>query len=50
MNLNDWLVIIGAGGVVAGCYLMSFPMGLIATGGIIFVIGLARMRGTHGPD
>lgn len=48
--MNDLLTFGGAGLVLVGCYLIAPAAALVAAGLIMVAIGLARMRGSYGPD
>jgi hypothetical protein len=47
---NDFLMFGGACFVLAGCYLITPALALVALGLILMAAGLARMRGSHGSD
>lgn len=47
--MNDLLIIGGAGCFIIGCYLLTPAAGIIAVGLLLMAVGLARIRGQHGP-
>jgi hypothetical protein len=47
--MNDVLILVGAGGVLVGCWFITPAAALVALGLILMAVGLARMRGEHGP-
>ena len=40
-NLPDFALVLGVGGVFAGCMMLSVPVGLIVGGVFLVVLGLA---------
>lgn len=45
-NFQDALVVLGLAAIIAGCFLIAVPIGLIAGGLVLVALGLLTLGGT----